>query len=222
MERLSITAAALPADQPTIRAPDKQSVLHRVKAMREYRREYEERWKDIRDHQLPFIGEFGDTADATNKARRKDLMISNGVAWLANIAFAAGMESGLTPPSRQWFKFGFSNSSANEDMEAASVLDIRQEIVEYMLHRSNFYNSIHSCYMEIAHGQAPLGVFASPETGVRFQQYTIGTYYKRSKRESRYILQGIPDDSRPALRTIWRRKPAACCQRRPAERKRKI
>lgn len=180
MERLSITAAALPADQPTIRAPDKQSVLHRLKAMREYRRNYEERWKDIRDHQLPFIGEFGDTADATNKARRKDLMISNGVAWLANIAFAAGMESGLTPPSRQWFKFGFSNSAANEDMEAASVLDIRQEIVEYMLHRSNFYNSIHSCYMEIAHGQAPLGVFASPETGVRFQQYTIGTYYLAS------------------------------------------
>lgn len=183
MERLSARAmppSALPADQPTIRAPDKKTVLQRVKAMENFRIDYEERWKDIRDYQLPYIGEFGDTADATNKARRKDLSIANGAAWLANLAFAAGIMSGLTPPSRQWFKFGFSNSSANEDIEAANVLDLRQEIVEYMLHRSNFYNSIHACYMELAHGQAPLGVFASPESGVRFQQYTVGTYYLAS------------------------------------------
>ena len=174
MEKLA--EIALPADAPQKKGPDRNSVKHRLTALINTRKNYEERWKDIRDYQLPFIGEFGDTGDAANKARRKDLMIANGTAWLANLAFSAGIMSGLTPPSRQWFKFSFSNSQ-NEDIEAGRVLDKRQEIVEYILHRSNFYNSVHACYMELAHGQAPLGVFASSETGVRFQNYTIGTYY---------------------------------------------
>lgn len=174
MEKLA--EIALPADAPQKKGPDRHSVKHRLTALINTRKNYEERWKDIRDYQLPFIGEFGDTGDAANKARRKDLMIANGTAWLANLAFSAGIMSGLTPPSRQWFKFSFSNSQ-NEDIEAGRVLDKRQEIVEYILHRSNFYNSVHACYMELAHGQAPLGVFASSETGVRFQNYTIGTYY---------------------------------------------
>lgn len=174
MEKLA--EIALPADTPHAKGPDRNSVKHRLTALINARKNYEERWKDIRDYQLPFIGEFGDTGDAANKARRKDLMIANGTAWLANLAFSAGIMSGLTPPSRQWFKFSFSNSQ-NEDIEAGRVLDKRQEIVEYILHRSNFYNSVHACYMELAHGQAPLGVFASSETGVRFQNYTIGTYY---------------------------------------------
>ena len=174
MEKLA--EIALPADAPQKKGPTRNSVKHRLTALINARKNYEERWKDIRDYQLPFIGEFGDTGDAANKARRKDLMIANGTAWLANLAFSAGIMSGLTPPSRQWFKFSFSNSQ-NEDIEAGRVLDKRQEIVEYILHRSNFYNSVHACYMELAHGQAPLGVFASSETGVRFQNYTIGTYY---------------------------------------------
>lgn len=177
MEKLA--EIALPADAPQKKGPkvpDRNSVKHRLTALKNTRKNYEERWKDIRDYQLPFIGEFGDTGDAANKARRKDLMIANGTAWLANLAFSAGIMSGLTPPSRQWFKFSFSNSQ-NEDIEAGRVLDKRQEIVEYILHRSNFYNSVHACYMELAHGQAPLGVFASSETGVRFQNYTIDTYY---------------------------------------------
>lgn len=180
MEKLA--EIALPADAPQKKGPkvpDRNSVKHRLTALKNTRKNYEERWKDIRDYQLPFIGEFGDTGDAANKARRKDLMIANGTAWLANLAFSAGIMSGLTPPSRQWFKFSFSNSQ-NEDIEAGRVLDKRQEIVEYILHRSNFYNSVHACYMELAHGQAPLGVFASSETGVRFQNYTIGTYYLSS------------------------------------------
>lgn len=167
----------LPADESTQNAPDKKAVLARLSTLKKARFTYEKRWKAIRDYELPFVGEFDDTDDITNRGRRRDLAIANGVAWLADQAFAAGIMSGLTPPSRQWFKFSFSNSQLAEDVEAARILERRQEIVEYFLHRSNFYNSIHNCYAELPFGQAPLGVFASPETGVRFQSYTIGSYY---------------------------------------------
>ena len=130
---------ALPADGQNIRAPDKHAALSRIKLLKNKRNPYIERWKAIRDYELPFLGEFDDTDDETDKGRRRDLAISNGVAWLANQAFAAGIMSGLTPPSRQWFKFGF--SSDQENIEAERLLDERQAIVEAVLHRSNFYNT---------------------------------------------------------------------------------
>ena len=84
--------------------------------------------------------------------------------------------SGLTPPSRQWFKFQFSDSELNEDVEAGKILDERQEIMQSVLSGSNFYNAIHSSYMELPFGQAPLAVLPDPERGVRFQAQSVGTY----------------------------------------------
>lgn len=167
----------LPADSDAARVIEKKAAVARVKEMATARKTWEDRWKDIRDYQLPFLGEFRDTDDIVDRGRRRDLKIADGVAWMSAVAFGAGVMSGLTPPSRQWFKMGFSRADAEEDIEAMRVLDLRQKITEYFLHRSNFYNCIHNCYMELPFGQAPLGVFASQETGIRFQNYTVGTYY---------------------------------------------
>ncbi len=167
----------LPADSDAARVIEKKVAVARVKEMATARKTWEDRWKDIRDYQLPFLGEFRDTDDIVDRGRRRDLKIADGVAWMSAVAFGAGVMSGLTPPSRQWFKMGFSRADAEEDIEAMRVLDLRQKITEYFLHRSNFYNCIHNCYMELPFGQAPLGVFASQETGIRFQNYTVGTYY---------------------------------------------
>ena len=60
----------------------------------EKRLDYEIRWKAIRDYQLPFIGEFDNTADKTNPARRRDLEIAQGVAWLAAQVFAGCVSAG--------------------------------------------------------------------------------------------------------------------------------
>jgi len=167
---------ALPSDGPAAKV-EKRRINARLKSLEKQRIPYEDRWKSIRDYQLPFLGVFKDTGDETDKGRRRDLGIANGCAWLANQAFAAGIMSGLTPPSRQWFKLGLSDATAEDDLEAAQILDERQEILEYVLHRSNFYNAAHSVYMELPFGQGPLGIFESPSTWVRFQPYTIGTYY---------------------------------------------
>ena len=105
------------ADKQIKQTPDKQAVLQTVSVMKNKRTTYEKRWKSIRDYQLPFLGVFSDTADETDRGRRRDTEIANGVAWLSNQAFAAGVMSGLTPPSRQWFKFGFSDGTEG-DVEA--------------------------------------------------------------------------------------------------------
>lgn len=175
----TIMSSTLPADSINLRPhkmPDKKRLRRRIKELYENRREYEDRWKEIRDFQLPFVGDFDNTADRTNPARRRDLKIAHGVAWQACQVFAAGIMSGLTPPSRQWFRFAYKRPDLNMNVEAMKILDQRQEIVAYVLGKSNFYNSVHSCYMELPFGQAPMAVFYDPQNGVRFQAMTIGTY----------------------------------------------
>lgn len=166
-----------PADKKLNKLPDRGKCKRRMRSFIQDRRNWEDRWKAIRDYQLPFIGEFDDTNDKTNPARRRDLKIAQGVAWLADQVFAAGVMSGLTPPSRQWFKFAFSNSDLNSNVDVLRILDIRQEIVQSVLAKSNFYNSVHSVYLELPFGQCPLGIFSDPKTCVRFVPMTIGTYY---------------------------------------------
>lgn len=174
----TILGTAMPADTLPLKSsyPEKKKLVQRLKELYEKRREYVNRWIEIRDYQLPFVGEFDETGDKLSPARRKDLKIAQGVAWLAAQVFAAGVMSGLTPPSRQWFRFAFKRPELNSNVEAMKVLDQRQEIVSYVLAGSNFYNSVHSVYLELPFGQCPLAIFYDPTNGVRFQAMTIGTY----------------------------------------------
>src|SRR5574344_2121130 len=159
----TIMSTALPADSESLTTvsilPNKKRLIRRIKELYDARREYEERWKEIRDFQLPFVGDFDNTADKTNPARRRDYKIAHGVAWQACQVFAAGIMSGLTPPSRQWFRFAYKRPELNMNVEAMKVLDQRQEIVQSVLAQSNFYDSAHSSYMELPFGQSPIAVF---------------------------------------------------------------
>lgn len=174
----TILGGAMPADTFPLKSglPEKKKLARRLRELYEKRRDYVDRWIEIRDYQLPFVGEFEETGDRTTPARRKDLKIAQGVAWLAAQVFAAGVMSGLTPPSRQWFRFAFKRPDLNGNVDALKVLDQRQEIVSHVLAKSNFYNSVHSVYLELPFGQCPLAIFYDATNGVRFQPMTIGTY----------------------------------------------
>ena len=155
---------------------DKKKYKSKVRQMEDNRQDYLKRWKAIRDYQLPYIGCFDDTADTTDYARRRDTNIYHSVAWQANQSFAAGVMSGLTPPSRQWFRLIWSNDTMKNHPEAGELLDKRMNILQDVLLKSNFYNAIHSSYLELAFGQAPLAIFQDADTGVHFVPFTVGTY----------------------------------------------
>lgn len=156
--------------------PEKARLTRKLKNLYDHRRYYLDRWKSIRDYQLPHLGQFDDTADKSDPGRRRDLAIVQGVAWRSCQIFAAGIMSGLTPPSRQWFRFIFSSPELNANIAAMRVLDERYEIVNKVLAGSNFYNAMHSAYLELPFGQCPVAAFHDYEKGVRFQPMSIGTY----------------------------------------------
>jgi hypothetical protein len=148
-----------------------------IGSLKKRRLPYLDRWRAIRDYELPYTGELEDNPDETEQARRHDDHIYHGAAWAANQVFAAGIMSGLTPQSRQWFRLSFANRDLQDVPGAGELLDQRLDILNDVLNKSNFYNAIHSSYLELAYGQAPLGVFASAETGVHFIPFTVGTYF---------------------------------------------
>jgi len=176
LTRAPTEGLALPADNTKKPKVDKAKVKARFRELFDKRQNYEKRWKSIRDYQLPHIGYFDDTADSSNAARRRDDKIYSGIAWESAQIFASGVMSGLTPPSRQWFKFTFEDRELADNTQASAVLDERQEILTAILAKSNFYNAIHSVYTELPFGQCPLAIFPDSKTGVFFMPFTIGTY----------------------------------------------
>lgn len=156
---------------------DKRRIVNKVKELELKRERYVKRWRDIRDYQLPYIGEFDGVDDEWNAAERKDINVYHGQAWEANQIFASGIMSGLTPPNRKWFRLNFANEELSDNSDLSNLLDMRMDVVNDVLEKSNFYNSVHSCYLELAFGQAALGIFPDTRYGVHFVPYTIGSYY---------------------------------------------
>lgn len=153
-----------------------RKVRQRVREMERKRLYYETRWKSIRDYQLPYIGIFDGEDDESARAKRRDQHIYHGCAWQSNQIFAAGVMSGLTPPSRRWFRLSFGNEELADNSNVGKLLDQRIDIMNDVLEKSNFYTAVHSCYLELAYGQAPMAIFPDSRYGVHFEPYTVGTY----------------------------------------------
>lgn len=169
------------ARSPTMRAEKKKKTRSKAAANNKVaqliakRRNYLNKWKEIRDYQLPYLGVL-EESEFSNMHERRDSKIYTGCAWECCNIFASGIMSGLTPPSRNWFKLSFANPELKENKEASMILDERNQILERVLAGSNFYNAAQSVYMELPFGVGTLGVFPDAKTGVRFTHYPIGTY----------------------------------------------
>ena len=181
MQEQNMQGARLP---PLIRASDlaarielnRKPIEQIVRQLIEKRHTYEKRWKAIRDYQLSYVGAFDGVDDETNGGNRKDTNVWHNCAWDSNQIFAAGVMGGLTPPSRKWFRLDFANTELKDNSDLGKILDERIDILADVLEKSNFYTAVHSCYLELAFGQAPLGIFPDHQYGVHFVPYPIGSY----------------------------------------------
>lgn len=151
----------------------------RAKALRDEQREWRDHWKTIADYMLPRRGKYlhVDEDDTKEAGRRKDKKIINGSANDALRVVAAGLQGGLTSPSRPWFALTLPDQ---ELMEYAPVREWLQEVRNRMLSvfaRSNFYSSVHNIYLELAaFGTAALMIEENFQTAIRCRPFTIGEY----------------------------------------------
>lgn len=135
-------------------------------------------WKDISDFMLPRKGRYlSSDSEESNQGDKKHQHIINGSGHDALRIVAAGLQGGLTSPSRPWFVLAHPDQKMMELPAVKEWLYAVQVSMLNVFERSNFYGSLHGGYKELA----AFGVHANLieedfKTVIRCRPFTIGEY----------------------------------------------
>ena len=133
-------------------------------------------WMDIRDYIIPMTGQFKDSDQDGNNPRDWSNILDNTAGRSARV-LVAGMQGGLTSPSRPWFKIGHQDSMLIQNQEVKSFLHEVEKRMYAVFSASNFYSSVNMVYREeMGYGPAVMLMFEDDEATVRFYTLTAGEY----------------------------------------------
>lgn len=91
---------------------------------------------------------------------------------------AAGMQSGLSTPSRPWWVMGLPDRDLEKFGPVKVWLEIVRDVMMRVFSRSNIYHSFHQTYEELGQfGTGAFGIHEDYETVLRTRAYTAGEYF---------------------------------------------
>jgi hypothetical protein len=149
----------------------------RLVALRtEYAGSWREHHKEIADFFLPRRARFF-TTDRNRGSKRND-KIKNNTGTRAIRVSTAGLMSGLTSPSRTWFRLTTPDPELAKWEPVKFYLEDVERRMRDVLQRSNFYGTRPGHYESLlAFGVSALGVETDPQTVVRFYHFPVGSFY---------------------------------------------
>ncbi len=156
-----------------------ERLLNTVRTIEDDRNTWLVHWSDLRDYMLPRHGRGlnGKTASETNNGEKKHTKIYDGSHLRALNDLAGGMQSGLTSPSRPWFKLSLGDPAMDDNPVLALWLDDVSNRIYRALQSSNMYTVFHQCYKELgAFGTVAASLEEDPVTQIRGRTFTIGEY----------------------------------------------
>ena len=172
---------------------------HRLVGLKRIREPYEAEWKEIAQHAQPSRSRF--LYEDSNRAfRRSNRAIYNSHGINAFRITAAGMTSGLSSPSRPWFRLTvFDEDMLDDDQTRAYLSEVEKRMYAFLA-ETNFYAAAKSGYAEITmFGTEAAAMVEHPKRGMVCHALTAGEYY---------IALG--DDNTPD--TLYRRCPMTVIQ----------
>ncbi len=91
---------------------------------------------------------------------------------------AAGMQSGLSTPSRPWFTMGLPDRDLEKFGPVKEWLEIVRDVMMRVFSRSTIYHAFHHTYEELGQfGTGCFGIYEDYETVLWAGSYTAGEYY---------------------------------------------
>ena len=130
-------------------------------------------WEELSDYIAPTRGMFYERRNNIRKEINYKKLVNNTVG-IAVDTLSAGMLNGLTSPSREWFKL---TTPMNENIEVAQWTNDIKKKMEYIFQKSNFYNTLHNVYQELAvFGTACFVVEKDYRNVIHCTQFTINEY----------------------------------------------
>lgn len=132
-------------------------------------------WRDLSDYILPRRWRFVTTD--RNRGVKKQQQIIDSTATLAARTLAAGMMSGITSPSRPWFKLTVPDPQQRESMAVKRWLETVEMRMREVFVKSNLYTALSICYQDLGvFGTHAMIELEDDEDTVRFFPLPIGSY----------------------------------------------
>ena len=149
----------------------------RLSQLKNERNSFEGHWRELAAYIAPRTLRFLDDGTA-GRGDKKNLKIINNTATLAARALDSGMMSGLTSPSRPWFKLTVADPELMEYGPVKSWLWHCEQVMRDIFTKSNLYNTLQKVYESMGiYGTAALGVFEDDERGIYCHAFPVGSYY---------------------------------------------
>lgn len=125
----------------------RQDCETRLAGMKQIRQDYEADWKDIARFCQPARSRFLNTD--TNKNKRSRNKIWDEYAITSYRTLANGMTSGLSSPSRPWFKLATYDEALMEDADVRFWLSEVERRMQGFIAQTNFYGAAKTGYHEL-------------------------------------------------------------------------
>ena len=160
---------------PPQRGPDLKKLARQLHDMESIRNRYFPVWREIAKYIVPGRGVF--SKDLPDQGDRKDQELLDPTPLQALHVLSAGLQGGLTSPSRPWFRLGVSDGDLADQYEVRLWLDEVERWMFHVLSQSNVYNALHTLYMEVgAFGVGAMLVEEDEQNVVRAHAFTAGEY----------------------------------------------
>ena len=131
-------------------------------------------WRELRSYIHPFRGRFDGEKDVLPDMGK----VLSSAPMKARSTLVAGMQSGLTSPSRQWFKLSTHDHALSDDWEVRNWLDDVHDRMMRVMQGSNFYHALHNVYEElVTFGTGVMFIEPDYENFIRCGTLTCGRYW---------------------------------------------
>jgi hypothetical protein len=153
-----------------------EEIFRRWKILEQERESWRTVWMELAEFILPYAGRFNDT-DINDGKKKSSGVIYDSKGTQALGRLAALMFTGMTPPSRPWFKMTTVNPELAEDPDVKAWLEFTEERIYDAMARSNFYLVMHQLFLELPlFGTACMYIEEDFESHIRCHLFPTGRY----------------------------------------------
>jgi hypothetical protein len=155
----------------------RQRHQRRLAALKEERNLWESHWREIADQMCPERMRLN-SQDRAKKGQELRGKIINPHACWALRTLKSGMHSGITSPSRPWYRIGTFDEDLREYGPVKNYLGIVERRMREVYATSNFYNVTHEMYGDLgAFAQGCYLLLVDDWDYIRLQMLITGQYW---------------------------------------------
>lgn len=150
----------------------------KLSALEMYRWSWWQHWARLAEYFLPRRYHWLIIANRTDRGFPINQNIIDATPVVASRVLASGLMSGLTNPTRPWFRLEVPNPKLMESQAVKIWLDEVQRRMMRIMAGSNFYDSLAQMYYDlVVFGTAPVIMYEDNETLIRCYNPCAGEYY---------------------------------------------